>query len=53
MLNVVLVGMPGCGKTSLGILLAKKLGHTFADADLEVEKAVGYRPKESILDLLD
>ena len=48
MLNVVLVGMPGCGKTTLGILLAKKLGHRFTDADLEVEKAVGMPVPEFI-----
>lgn len=33
MQNVVLVGMPGCGKTTIGHLLAEKTDRTFADAD--------------------
>lgn len=33
MQNIVLVGMPGCGKTSVGELLAKKLGRPFYDSD--------------------
>ena len=31
--NIVLIGMPGCGKTSVGLALAKKLGRNFADTD--------------------
>ena len=37
--NVVLVGMPSCGKTSVGKALAKMLGKTFVDLDEEAEKA--------------
>ena len=41
MQNIVLVGMPGCGKSSIGTLLAEKLDRPFLDADAEIEKAVG------------
>ena len=41
MQNIVLVGMPGCGKSSIGTLLAKKLDRPFLDADAEIEKAAG------------
>ena len=41
MQNLVLVGMPGCGKSSIGTLLAEKLDRPFLDADAEIEKAAG------------
>lgn len=37
--SLVLVGLMGCGKSSIGKRLANKLGLTFADADDEIEKA--------------
>lgn len=39
--NIVLVGMPGCGKTTVGRLLAQKLGRTFVDADQALEERAG------------
>lgn len=36
MKNIVLIGMPGCGKTTIGTLLAEKLGRTLADADEKI-----------------
>ncbi len=39
--TLVLVGMMGVGKTSVGLKLAKRLGLTFKDSDQEVEKAAG------------
>jgi len=39
--NIVLIGMPGCGKTSIGKALAEKTGRAFADTDDWVECATG------------
>lgn len=39
MQNIVLVGMPGCGKTTVGALLAKRLNRPFLESDAEIEKA--------------
>ncbi len=37
--NIVLIGMPGCGKTTVGKLLAEALGKTFIDSDEAIVKA--------------
>lgn len=39
--NLFLVGMPGSGKSTLGRLLARSLGKTFVDADIELERRLG------------
>ena len=39
--NIVLVGMPGCGKSSIGKALAEKLGRKFADSDELIEEKIG------------
>lgn len=41
MKNIVLIGMPGCGKTTIGALLAEKLGRTLADADEKIISLAG------------
>lgn len=41
MQNIVLIGMPGCGKTSIGRILQEKTGRRFIDTDETVEKTAG------------
>ena len=41
MKNLVLIGLPGCGKTTVGQRLAAELGLDFVDCDAEIEKRVG------------
>ena len=36
--NIVLIGMPGAGKSTVGVVLAKRLGYRFLDSDLVVQE---------------
>lgn len=46
--NIILIGMPGVGKSSAGVVLAKALGYKFADSDLIIQEKTGMLLKEII-----
>ncbi|MGX8692005.1 MAG: shikimate kinase, partial [Eubacteriales bacterium] len=39
--NIILIGMPGCGKSTIGVLLAKNLAYGFLDSDLVIQEQSG------------
>ena len=39
--NIILIGMPGCGKSTVGVLLAKTLLKGFCDTDLLIQEREG------------
>ena len=39
--NVVLIGMPGAGKSTVGVVVAKRLGYRFLDSDLLIQEKTG------------
>ena len=48
MKNIILIGMPGVGKSTIGVILAKVLGYQFLDADLLIQKSEGKLLKDII-----
>lgn len=51
MKNISLIGMPGSGKSTVGVLLAKALGFDFLDTDLVIQKREGRLLQELVDDL--
>lgn len=39
--NIILIGMPSCGKSTVGVVLAKALGYRFVDSDLLIQERTG------------
>lgn len=46
--NIILIGMPGVGKSTAGVILAKVLNYDFLDSDLVIQKKMGKRLKDII-----
>ena len=44
--NIILIGMPGVGKSSIGVILAKTLGYEFVDTDLLIQAPIGETLKD-------
>ena len=40
-MNIILIGMPGCGKSTVGVVLAKAANLDFIDSDLVIQKQMG------------
>ena len=48
-MNIILIGMPGCGKSTVGVVLAKVTGMKFCDADLVIQQ----RTKKKLQDIIN
>jgi len=47
--NIILIGLPGCGKSTLGVQLAKAMGFAFLDSDISIQSKVG-QTLQSLMD---
>ena len=47
-MNVILIGMPGCGKSTCGVLVAKSMCKSFLDTDLLIQQNEGMKLSEII-----
>ncbi len=47
-MNIVLVGMPACGKSTVGVVLAKTMNKGFVDTDITIQQREGHTLQEII-----
>ena len=40
-MSIILIGLPSCGKSTIGVILAKRLGYKFIDSDLVIQEREG------------
>ncbi|MCQ2420478.1 MAG: AAA family ATPase [Clostridia bacterium] len=50
MQNIVLIGMPGCGKSTIAEALGRKTGREVVDSDVEIFRKTGLKPSQIILE---
>ena len=48
--HIILIGMPACGKSTVGVLAAKTLGYRFVDSDLVIQERAGKKLHRIIRD---
>lgn len=49
--NIVLIGMPGVGKSTVGVILAKRLNMNFIDTDIYIQQQTGHTLQALIADM--